>query len=241
MVKDEIDIVKEIITSMDVNIEMKAIVENGDNWDVTVCNVLHLNSCSEVVFDNVTYQVVSVDESFEGFTMSGTGDPVANFESGVKTIYTPPINFMYGTYSEINKEIVIKDHCKTMTYPIAFMLESPLRGELIYEKYSNNDNEIDCEIFFLQASSKKWNKGDHRHNATKGMRELAKVMQGYINKKRVLYENVGRIPHARLPEFSVYTNNQGKRTKIIDTLVSGFGTSFTLVTRKTHKCCKTLK
>ena len=43
MVKDEIDILKEVITSIDVNINALSVTVDGDNWRVTTCNVLHLN------------------------------------------------------------------------------------------------------------------------------------------------------------------------------------------------------
>ena len=240
MVKDEIDILKEVITSMDVNINALSVTVDGDNWRVTTCNVLHLNNCSKVVYDGVTYDVVSVDESFESFVISGSGDPVASFNNGVKTIYTPELNFMWGTYSEANFEIECKSKGANMTYPIVFMLEEPLRSRSFGYK-EIQDKEISCRLFFLQASSKKWNKEDHRHNATKGMQLLALRMQEYINKKKVAYEYLEEIEVVRLPEFSIYTNNQGKRTKIIDTLVSGIGTSFTLTTKKVNGCCKDIK
>ena len=60
MIKDNIDIVRELIESLDINLKALSIVQDGDKFDVKVCNVLHLNICSKITFAGVVYKVTNV-------------------------------------------------------------------------------------------------------------------------------------------------------------------------------------
>ena len=236
MARDEIDIVEELVNSIPTTTDIIALEENAGVFTVTVCNTLWLNDCSKVVFNSVEYKVTSVAEDYKTFTMKGTGDAVTDFNNGIRTLQLPELSFVYGTYREANKEIVNKRRGDCIKFPLVFMLEEPLRST----KYGFKDvKEIDIttRIFLLQKHDKKWTKEDHRHKATKGMMQLADVLLETINEDRAKYNYLESLDAVRLPEFSVYTTNQGKDVKLLDTNVSGVGLSFTLEVKKHSGCC----
>ena len=70
------------------------------------------------------------------------------------------------------------------------------------------------------------------------MKQLADLMLETINEERSKYNYLESLDAVRLPEFSVYTTNQGKDVKLLDTNVSGVGLSFTLEVKKGSGCCK---
>ena len=69
--------------------------------------------------------------------------------------------------------------------------------------------------------------------------KLVRIKCGHeqINKESSKYLYLDRIDNVRLPEFSIYTTNQGKEVKLLDTNVSVVGLSFTLEVKKQSGCC----
>ena len=236
MARDEIDIVEELVQSIPTTTDIASISEDAGVFTVTVCNTLWLNDCSKVVYNGVEYKVTSVAEDYKTFTMTGAGDAVTDFNNGIRTLQLPELSFVYGTYREANKEIVNKRRGDCITFPLVFMLEEPLRST----KYGFKDvkhMDIEVKMFLLQKNDKKWSKEDHRHKATKGMFMLSDMIHEQINKDSSKYLYLDRIDNVRLPEFSVYTTNQGKEVKLLDTNVSVVGLSFTLEVKKHSGCC----
>ena len=79
MMKETVDIVKELISQLDIIVKFKSIVDNGDGtYTVTTCNTGYLFPCYKFTLDSVNYTVQEEGFIFnEQFKIKGNVIPSA--------------------------------------------------------------------------------------------------------------------------------------------------------------------
>lgn len=228
MRKETEDLVGELINSIDFNVTIKTIVDNGNGtYTLTTCNTLHLQAGFSLVIGVVTYKIVSVIVN-ESFILSGSVVPTLE----VFEIYKP--FYKFGTIITTNNELNKKNDANDIL-PLIY-----LRTE--FEETFNNRNELidresPLEIFFLTQNKFSNEEVDIRNDGVLPMRNLVYSFIEMLNNST---EKVGKVEDYSIKNwlrFGFETSNGSTKNIFSFCDMSGCQLNVTLPIKSSFACC----
>jgi hypothetical protein len=235
MIKETVDIVKELISGLVIKVEFKTIIDNNDGtYTVTTCNTGYLFPCYEFKIYGVNYKVLNeTGKEFvfnEQFTIKGNVIPT------VTEIVLDSLKYYHGTVIATKEELARKE-LSSDKFPMAFLLE-------ILEDDFNNvyDSRIDrnsqLRLFFLsETDENNWDTNEHYEFSIKPMRNLLYKFIAHLNESIIIgdIDSYRAINHAK---FGVFVSAKGGHTeRIFNDKLSGVELRIDLPILKSGVCC----
>lgn len=160
------DILQDVISEMNFEIDVKTVLDNEDGtYTLTVCDLKHLQLGFALEIDSEDYTISEVDYEDKTITITGTVLP----PTGVFDLYEP--QFYHGTIIQTNNELsrIVNVSDKT---PMIYLYES-FDERFNLQKTDAIERVSDVKIFFLtQANFEDWVTEDYYNHALTSMRYL---------------------------------------------------------------------
>lgn len=212
-----IDIVKYIISEIDLNIPILSVVSNT----ITVCSsTLHVTVGKIVTAPNGDqYQVTDIVIN-ESITVTPYGATVDPFPVDAEYVTANPIEFLYGDPKMANNEYLTLKSIETLQKtPFIWVLEPVNYTDLPRE--SSIEYSFNPTIFFMDwANSPDWISEEHNDLAIKPMQNLAKAFLDVLEGDYTFKTPISTSVQVR-SNFGVIITDQGPDRKIIDEDLSG--------------------
>jgi len=224
-----VDIVRQIIDRIDLNIDVKSIVGNR----IYVCDTMHI-TIGKVITDEFgnEYRVTdfSFNEWIEVEPKDGAPDPIVT-----SYIVAPSILYLHGSPSSTNNEYAKISNRTLAKTPFIWLLVSyeydllPADSSLVAS--------YNARLFFMDwANTPKWKNDQHNDLVIKPMENLSnafiKVIEDDYTFKRL--EAYTKRPR---PRFGVEITDKGSDKTIIHENLSGIDLSVKLEMYDTTLCC----
>jgi len=224
-----VDIVRTIISRIDLNITVKSIVGNK----IFVCNTMHI-TLGKIVKDGDGNEYRVTDFSFnEWIEVTPVGPSPDPFDSSV--VVAPEILFLHGSPSSTNNEYA-KINNRTLN-------KTPFIWLLVSYEYENlpADSSIvasyDARLFFMDwANTPKWKNDQHNDLVIKPMENLSSAFINVIEEDYTFKRLDGYTRRPR-PRFGVEITDKGSDKTIIHENLSGIDLSVKLEMYNTTLCC----
>jgi len=224
-----VDIVKEIVNGIDLNISVQSFVGNR----IYLCNTMHI-TIGKIVKDGAGLEYKVTDFSFNEWIDVEPYNQAEPFDSEI--VVAPSILFLHGTPSSTNNEYLVVNQRTMSKTPFIWLLVSyemdnlPLDSSLV-ASYT-------ARIFFMDwANTPTWTNDKHNDLVIKPMENLSnsfiKVIEDNYSFKRL--NGFTRRPR---PRFGVEITNKGSDRTIIKEDLSGIDLSITLEMYDNSICCK---
>jgi hypothetical protein len=227
-----VDIVQDIISLIDLNLQVKSITDMSGVYRVEVCKTtLHLTLCSRVQDDlgNI-YEVTGISNN-EYVDLTPVGH--ANAFTG-NIIVTNPITYLHGSPSSVNNEYLQIDQLTRNKVPFIWLLETYTYTPQGQE--SSLEAEYSARLFFMaEELEKSWSNDDHNNLAIKPMENLANAFIEAVNGNFAFKTLTDYTIQVR-PRFGVEVVNRGSREKIIEEFLTGIELNVNLELYSTNIC-----
>jgi len=224
--KETVDIIGELVASMNLDIVATSVVNNMLDNTFYTCNTLHLQK-GYVVTVGLSDYVVSDITPNVSVTLTGTPSLTAlNF-----TAYTP--FYKHGTIITTNVELDKADDANQIT-PLVYL------REVFVDKFNNTDSSFDressLEIFFLAQNSFSETEDDIRSYGLLPMRNLVYRFIETLNN----HKDIGKFSDYEIKDwlrFGFETQN-GATKKIFNfTDLTGCQLNISIPIKKNFSCC----
>jgi hypothetical protein len=223
-----IDIIKDLVTNLDLKLNVTSVVTVGTTYKLFTCNTYYLAPQSKVTINAVVYTVVSIVNN-EYIIVSGASLP----SKGVYSLPAP--YFTHGTVKQANEELSMESDMFKKT-PMVF-LRRPF-SEVFYNGQQSDERNVDLTLYFLtQADFEHWQIDSFDANAIKPMYNLMNAFINMLNNNK--YINKANISEFRIEEkikFGIYVNDKGYENSIFNDTLSGVQLSLSLPIRKNYTC-----
>lgn len=237
MRKDIINIVGEIVDSIDKNVIIRKI-ENADLSSVKLfyeCSLKWLKE-GDVIFyikDEETREA-TVTEIGDGFIIVLKTEPDYVWESNYFTI-SNPIYYFKGTPLATNSEFQVKDLNEDFKTPFIWLVEPT--DELFHENDNSTlERESELRIFFCDKTNfEEFTVQQHHDNVIKYLNDWVDGFMEVIKKDTA---DFGKLKTFKAKNVSFLANEtpKGYEKNIIDSNLSAVDVRFTLPIRKGAKC-----
>lgn len=229
MADNLVDIIKTIISNMDLAVEVKSIVGNK----VYVCgSTLHI-TITKTVTDSSGNQYMVTDMLFDTWLELTPIAPSPTFDDVV--LFAPPVTYLHGTPMSVNDEYLMVDPDTINKTPFCWVLEPYVFKQPGLD--SSLSGVYDIVLFFMDwAKETEWTNEQHNDRVIKPMENLANLFKQTINDDFTFrrLENFDIKPRSR---FGVEVVNKGNDRKILDEDLSGVQVSFSLEAYDVKQCC----
>tara|TARA_R110002153_G_scaffold273165_3_gene443254 strand:+ start:2759 stop:3445 length:687 start_codon:yes stop_codon:yes gene_type:complete len=223
-----IDIVRDIISGIDLSIPVQSIV--GDR--IYLCNTMHI-TIGKIVKDEAGAEYKVTDFLFNKWIEVVPYNHLVAFDS--KVVIAPSITFLHGTPSSTNNEYLIVNQRTMEKTPFIWLLVSYEVDNLSRE--SSIVATYNARLFFMDwADTPKWTNDNHNDLVIKPMENLSKAFVKVIEDNYVFKSLNGYTMKPR-PRFGVEVTNKGSGKQIIQEDLSGVDLSLTLEMYDTKICC----
>jgi hypothetical protein len=232
--KETVDIVKELISQLDIIVKFKSIVDNGDGtYTIETCNTGYLAPCSAFVLDAVNYEVINeVGYEFvynEKFTIKGNIIPTAT------EVTLDALKYYHGTVIATKQELKKKE-LSSDKFPMAYLLEV-LKDDFKNKDDSRIDRVSPLRLFFLsETDENNWTTEEHYEFSIKPMRNLVYRFISHLNGSSTIgeFDDWSAENHAK---FGVYISSKGGHTqRVFDDKLSGVELRINLPILKSRVC-----
>ena len=227
-----VDIVRQIINRIDLNIPVVSVV-NGVGVDkIFVCNTMHI-TIGKIVKDEFGNEYKVTDFSFNEWVEVVPYNHLIPFESTV--LVAPQILFLHGSPASTNNEYLLVSQRTLNKTPFIWLLES-----YEYENLPLDSSVIasyDARLFFMDwANTPKWKNDQHNSLVIKPMENLSKAFINVIENDYT-FKRLGSYKRRPRPRFGVEITDKGSDKTIIHEDLSGVDMSVTLEMFNTELCC----
>ena len=227
--EDLTEIVKSIVESIDLSINVNSIVGNK----LFVCETLQL-TIGKIVTNQVGDEYIVTNflnnTWLEVSPYGATTDP---FDDTI--VIAPDVTYFYGTPASVNNEYLQIDARTKKKTSFIWLLEN------YDEEFGGVESSIErnskFRLFFLdEANEPKWTNSEHHSLVIQPMMNLINAFTDAISENPIFknFTTVSTKPRAR---FGVYTVNKGNTKKIIDEDLSGSELSIDLEKFKCKNYC----
>ena len=220
MANNLVDIVKGIVSSIDLNLTVISITTDT----VFLCSTIHVTVGSTVgdglgnsyivteLMDNAFIKVVAI------------GDAPAQFAGSV--VVAPPVTVLHGSPASTNNEYLDIEQVSRDKTPFIWLLES-----YEYEQTSMDSSvlaKFDARLFFMDLTSEElWINDQHNNLAIKPMENLQIAFKEVIDND-FTFKRMGNYRVRVRPRFGVEVTNKGSDEKIINEDLSGVEVNMTI-------------
>lgn len=222
--KSAVDIVREIIESMNMVVSISGQTTNLDgSIKLDVCSTYYLTTFSEVIIDSKPYKIKELENNK---SITVIGDPVLVTEFTLQAIY-----FFHGSILQTGGELAEIDtnECTPMAY---------LKRSLSERFGSENDaieREINMTLFFLsQANFGEWETAEHDTNAIVPMSNVLELFIKTCRKNKYIGLIEGYTTTDRI-KFGVVVD-KGVEKQYWSKNLSGIELDISLPIRRNFKC-----
>lgn len=227
--EDLTEIVKNIVDSIDLSIDVNSIVGNK----LFVCETLQL-TIGKIVTNQSNDEYIVIDFlNNEWIEVEPYGATINPFDDTV--VNAPDVTYFYGTPASVNNEYLQIDARTKKKTSFIWLLEN------YEEEFGGAESSIErkskFKLFFLdEANEPKWINAEHHRFVIQPMNNLIKAFTNAISENPIFknFTTVSTKPRAR---FGVYTVNKGNTKKIIDEDLSGSELSIDLEKFKCKNYC----
>lgn len=174
MRKQTVDIIGDIVSSLDTTVTINNIIDNGSTYTIESDCTYWLSIGDTIVINSFSYEIVSfvINDSLTIKPIGGASLPVASSFD----ISAP--NYVHGTLKMAQNEVDAQTD-KTLLMPFIYLFEV-IRDRKNTDKDSMIDREVDLRIFFLNtANTNDWLTDDHYLNLIDPMQQMVDL---FINK-----------------------------------------------------------
>ena len=224
-----VDIVRQIIDRIDLNISVKNII--GDK--IYVCNTMHI-TLGKIVKDEFGNEYKVIDFSFNQWVQVEPYNHIIPFAGS--TLVAPPILFLHGSPSSTNNEYLKLHGNRTLN-------RTPFIWLLVSYEYDNLplDSSVvasyNARLFFMDwANMPKWRNDQHNDLVIKPMENLSDAFISVIENDYT-FKRLGVYTRRPRPRFGVEVTDKGSDKTIIHENLSGIDLSVTLELYDTKLCC----
>lgn len=230
-----ISILDEIVSLINLDMEIKSITSAGDLHTLKICDLKHAQKGYSVVIGGVSYKITDIDFPNKEMVVEGSPDPTDTYFE----LY--PVYFFYGTpretSTEISKNIQATSHSNSVT-PMIFLNET-FEEDANYEEESSIDREIAPFIYALgQRPEDKFSK-DLQEDYVKPMRRLMEEFIKAAQKKTELIDmREYKTKLVNYSKFGVYVSNSGVNQNLFAMPLSGCSNNGTIKLYAKEECCE---
>jgi hypothetical protein len=234
MTKETVDIVKELISQLDIIVKFNSIVDNGDGtYTIETCNTGYLAPMYEFDIYGVKYKVLNeVGKEFEfnkRFTLKGSIIP------SVEKLVLNSLKYYHGTVIATKEELSRKE-LSSDKFPMAYLLEV-LKDDFKNKDDSRIDRVSPLRLFFLsETDENNWTTEEHYEFSIKPMRNLVYRFISHLNGSSTIgeFDDWSAENHAK---FGVYISSKGGHTqRVFDDKLSGVELRINLPILKSRVC-----
>ena len=230
---ETVDIVKELIEELTLEVDFKTITDNGDStYTITTCDTSYMYPCFKFVLDGVTYTVTNtVGNEFafnEEFTISGNVVPTST------SVTLPALNYYHGTVIATKEELKLEE-LSSDKFPMVYLLEV-LSDDFDSDPTSSINRNSALRLFFLsETEGNDWNTNEHYEYAIKPMRNVVYNFINHLEVSRRIgsFDSWTATNHAK---FGVYVSGVGHTRRIFDDKLSGVEVNITLPIKEAVWC-----
>lgn len=225
-----VDIVRQLIERIDLNINVNSIIGNK----IFVCNTMHV-TLGKIVKDEFGNEYRVIDFSFnEWIEVEPIGVSPNPFNSTV--IVAPSILFLHGSPSSTNNEYALISNRTLSKTPFIWLLVSYDYDTLPAD--SSIVASYNARLFFMDwANVPKWKNDQHNNLVIKPMENLSKAFTDVIEADYT-FKRLEAFTRRPRPRFGVEITDKGSDKTIIHENLSGIDLSLKLEMYNTALCCK---
>lgn len=230
MRKETVDIIGDLVSSMNFTFVAKTIINNGGTYTFTTCNTYHLQECFKITIDNAIFKITEVIKN-ESITIKPVLDSTPAPTLLEFSIYNP--YYFHGTVIQTNLELeqITNSSAKT---PMIYLLE--VAEDKFFNDDSSLERESDLRLFFLtQANFVDWKTQDTYENAINPMRSLLYSFIETLNNSKIVgkFNDYRVINHTK---FGVYMTDKGYEKRIFNDNLAGVELRISLPILQSNKC-----
>ena len=228
-----VDIVRQIIDRIDLNIPVIS-VTNGVGVDkIFVCNTMHI-TIGKHVMGSYGFEYVVTNFSFNEWVEVVPYNHSQPF-SLQPYLVAPQILFLHGSPASTNNEYLLVSQRTLNKTPFIWLLES-----YEYENLPLDSSVVasyDARLFFMDwANTPKWKNDQHNDLVIKPMENLSKAFINVIENDYT-FKRLNGYKRRPRPRFGVEITDKGSDKTIIHEDLSGVDMSVTLEMFNTELCC----
>lgn len=219
MANNLVDIVKGIVSSIDLNLTVISITTDT----VFLCSTIHV-TVGSTVGDGLgnSYMVTDLmDNAF--IKVVPIGGAPAQFAGVV--VVAPSVTVLHGSPASTNNEYLDIEQVSRDKTPFIWLLES-----YEYEQGSPDSSvlaKFDARLFFLDLTFLKWDNDEHNDLSIKPMENLQTAFKEVIDND-FTFKRLGNYRVRVRPRFGVEVTNKGSDEKIINEDLSGVEVNMTI-------------
>jgi len=224
-----VDIVKQIVDRIDLNLRVLRIIDER----IYLCNTLHL-TLGKIVKDEDGNEYRIVDFSFNHWIIVEPVGHSLDFYGGI--VECPPILFLHGSPSSTNNEYLKLHSNRTLSKtPFIWLLVSYEQEDL--PRDSSVVVSFDARLFFMDwANVSKWKNDQHNDLVIKPMENLSQAFVDVIENDYV-FKTLGAFRRIPRPRFGIELTDKGSNKQIINEDLSGIDMFITIEMYDTKLCC----
>ena len=221
---ETIDIVKDIVSNMNLQLNIKTVSSEDNLHTITVCNTYYLAKDNIIEIDSNSFTIVSVIDS--EIVLSGDVAPTV----GKFTIANP--FFFHGTITQTNNELSQITDCFEK-YPAIYLRRTFVEN---WSRTSEIEREAQLTLYFLtQANFEQWQTENFDEYAIKPMRKLCYSFIDKINNNRQLHKSNDWSITDNI-KFATFVTDKGYENQKFNDTLSGVQLDITLKIKKNYKC-----
>lgn len=224
--RDIIDILNEVISSMEFPVAIDSVTANADGSQTLYCSdIYHAQIGFNVTINGLSYKITAFSQADETITVTANFTGTNTITAGVSFyMYTP--FFFHGTPIATGQDLSDYSDANEKT-PMLWLWENWTERE--NDELNPVAREIDCEIYFLtQANFNLWKTDDAYQYAIRPMTRLKQMFKDKVKETTEIF-SADDIVFETVPysKFGVFLRSKGSEKNLFVDQMAGVGCKVT--------------
>jgi hypothetical protein len=211
MTKQTVDIIEELVASLNAIFVVKAITVDGSNWKIESHCTWWLSTGCKIEINGVTYRVISFVLN-DYIIVSGASIP-----NPINSLFPVPNPvYLHGTLKDARDEVTAQED-KELVYPLVYLKEV-IRDQKNTDDESMIEREVDLRLFFINsADSTNWITDNHYTEVINPIQSMVDLFMFRIDRSALWMDE---LDYSLLPLIDISVDGEQEKS-LFDTNVSG--------------------